>query len=630
MIGLGDLEEGCSHCKAVNHKLAVCPVLAKKLRDATRSGERSPSGPLSVASSSSKASTRSSAACYYCRMDGHGIAVCPALEDKKKRTARAQEQQKKSAARVQEHPRLRESKRPVSGQPKCCICQGTGHTCYGEKTLDLLADLPGNVRQPNLRHVEAIAPLRHAEAIAAWLEHADRDMREAAVKALRRLGEHAAAYAEAIAARLEDANVDRLGEHAALYAGTMAARLEHGDRDVRSAAVAALGSLGEDASPYTGATAAQLRDASVRLRDANADVNKRHMLGPSQHYVDVRRALLDALILSTGATLVLEKPTHHEIAAVDYFENTSNLRNTPYHASTREVLTDHLTKTFQYAENVMDVLKARGYHPKGSGITLDGVHAKCDYFALRSAMTTVLDSVDSLETAKIFDFDLAYSAYNYDINAIVFTMLSVLLRGPALDAYHSTAKHYPFDGHALLLCLHFDVEGVQRGEKGKCMEEMRASRIDDRVDPNPLLQSVCTLADEHRRYHTRTSTTPPAWRPSASPAFPPPAPDSGGEGDSPPPSSGGRVMAQRSRIVFAAEGKWEDTGGPYCIWNGQGHPCVVCYRVYGLTDVHADTNGLCPWVPPSQLPDDVPPADAPFPGVDAPRMKRKPTHLHLP
>ncbi|KAK3238511.1 hypothetical protein CYMTET_51482 [Cymbomonas tetramitiformis] len=135
MIGQLNLEEGCSHCKAVNHKLAACPVLARELRDKMRSGADvpSPTGPLSVASSSSKASTRSSSACYYCRKDGHGIAVCPALADKKRRTSRAQEQQKKPAARAQEQPRLRESKRPASGQPKCCICQGTGHPCYGRE-----------------------------------------------------------------------------------------------------------------------------------------------------------------------------------------------------------------------------------------------------------------------------------------------------------------------------------------------------------------------------------------------------------------------------------------------------------------------------------------------------------------
>ncbi|KAK3289024.1 hypothetical protein CYMTET_3523 [Cymbomonas tetramitiformis] len=329
-------------------------------------------------------------------------------------------------------------------------------------------------------------------------------------------------------------------------------------------------------------------------------------------------------------------------------------------------------------------------------------------------MATVLDSVDSVETAKIFDFDLAYAAYNYDVNAIAFAMLSVLLRGPALDVYHSTAKLYPFDGRALLLRLHFDVEGVQRGDKGRFMEDMRALRIDDRVDPNPLIQSFRTLSDEHRRYHTdfddtarvetmlvvleKSADASPyevplyqgiitdlygSYKPSFDTLthrirrvwlregvsrlarFPPPTPDSGGVGDSSSPSGGGRVMAFRNRPVITAEGKWEDTGGPYRIWNGQGRPCVVCYRLYALTDVHADTNGLCPWVcvdafstgrppptasapierpaltsdtwqkrdpqqkqpsamtfrpqvPVSTGPGDVLPADVPFPGVDAP------------
>ncbi|KAK3282349.1 hypothetical protein CYMTET_9907 [Cymbomonas tetramitiformis] len=56
---------------------------------------------------------------------------------------------------------------------------------------------------------------------------------------------------------------------------------------------------------------------------------------------------------------------------------------------------------------------------------LPSVNAKRDYyFALRSTMATVLDSVDSVE--KIFDFDLiAYADFNYDVNAIAFTMLLV-------------------------------------------------------------------------------------------------------------------------------------------------------------------------------------------------------------
>ncbi|KAK3276017.1 hypothetical protein CYMTET_15889 [Cymbomonas tetramitiformis] len=111
----------------------------------------------------------------------------------------------------------------------------------------------------------------YAGAIAAQLEDADCNVREAAVETLQRLGEHAAPYAGVIAVRLEHADRDV----SAIYAGTIAARLRHADRDVRRAAVAVLGSLGAHAAPYAGAITAWLQqDASARLRDANADVNE--------------------------------------------------------------------------------------------------------------------------------------------------------------------------------------------------------------------------------------------------------------------------------------------------------------------------------------------------------------------
>ncbi|KAK3267617.1 hypothetical protein CYMTET_23839 [Cymbomonas tetramitiformis] len=51
-------------------------------------------------------------------------------------------------------------------------------------------------------------------------------------------------------------------------------------------------------------------------------------------------------------------------------------------------------------------------------------------------------------------------------------------------------------------CIIVDVEGVHCGDKGRFMEEMRALCIDDRADPNPLLQYFRPPADhEHRRYH---------------------------------------------------------------------------------------------------------------------------------
>ena len=345
-------------------------------------------------------------------------------------------------------------------------------------------------------------------------------------------------------------------------------------------------------------------------------------------------------ILRTSDKLVREKPLRREITPAEFFADTTALTGTPYRASTRGVHTEPLTKPFEYAENVMDVLKARGYQPKGAGITLDGPNARKDFLALRSAMVTVLDSVDPVETAKIFDMDLAYSTYNFDINSIVFTMLSVLLRGAALATYHSAARSYPFDGRALLLRLHFDIEGVQRGDRGRYMEAMRALRVDERVDPNDTLQQLRTLGDEHRRLHpdfddedlvdtllvvleksaddspyeiplyqniitTLYNNNRPTFdtvvlnirrtwaREGASRAARLPA--SGGAEQSSAPAGGVRTAAFRMRPVVPADGKWEDSGGPYRQWVGSGRPCLVCYRVYGLTDVHQGTDGICPW-----------------------------------
>ncbi|KAK3267124.1 hypothetical protein CYMTET_24299 [Cymbomonas tetramitiformis] len=298
---------------------------------------------------------------------------------------------------------------------------------------------------------------------------------------------------------------------------------------------------------------------------------------------------------------------------MDFLENSTALRNTPYRASTRGVLSDALTKTFDYADNVIDILKARGYQPKASGVTLEGSGAREDFLALRSAMIAVLDSVNSVETAKIFDLELAYVSYHYDVNYMVFTMLSVLLRGGALAIYHTAAKRYPFDGRALLLRLHFEVEGIHRSDKGAYMESMRSLRVDEREDPQHVIDKFRNLADKHRQYHTdfsdsahvetflvvleKSADESPYERDGVSrlARFPTPSvPDSGGAGLSK--SGGAKAYSFRPKTVHPAVGDWASGPGPYRNWQGQGHPCLVCFRMWGLTDVHEASKGLCPYV----------------------------------
>ncbi|KAK3286551.1 hypothetical protein CYMTET_5899 [Cymbomonas tetramitiformis] len=195
-------------------------------------------------------------------------------------------------------------------------------------------------------------------------------------------------------------------------------------------------------------------------------------------------------------------------------------------------------------------------------------------------------------------------------------MLSVLLRRAALNVYHSTARQHPFDGRALLLRLHFEVEGVQRGDRGRFMEEMRSLRLNEREDPQPTLDKLRELGDEHRVYYNdftdkdlvetflvvleKSTHVSPYEREGVSrlARFPPPTlPDSGGDGWTRRPASGGaRAMALRAAYVQEAVGEWMTTGGPYRTWEGTGTPCFVCCRTWGLTDIHAETKGLCPWM----------------------------------
>ncbi|KAK3282923.1 hypothetical protein CYMTET_9359 [Cymbomonas tetramitiformis] len=156
---------------------------------------------------------------------------------------------------------------------------------------------------PHQPSLSGAAKTPYAGAIAARLEDAGYldatgYVREAALWALGRLGEHAAPHAGAIAARLEDAEafvrgaavkaLGRLGEHAAPHAGAIAARLEDAEAFVRGAAVKALGRLGEHAAPHAGAIVARLEDDLVlRLTTVEAlggwGSMPRHMPGLSRH-----------------------------------------------------------------------------------------------------------------------------------------------------------------------------------------------------------------------------------------------------------------------------------------------------------------------------------------------------------
>ncbi|KAK3260576.1 hypothetical protein CYMTET_30473 [Cymbomonas tetramitiformis] len=57
------------------------------------------------------------------------------------------------------------------------------------------------------------------------------------------------------------------------------------------------------------------------------------------------------------------------------------------------------------------------------------------------------------------------------------------------------------------------------------------------------------------------------------------------------------ALCARKQADTPLEGKWvaDSPTSLYLEWKGTGYPCVVCFRVWGLTDAHPDTRGACPF-----------------------------------
>ncbi|KAK3280268.1 hypothetical protein CYMTET_11881 [Cymbomonas tetramitiformis] len=90
---------------------------------------------------------------------------------------------------------------------------------------------------------------------------------------------------------------------------------------------------------------------------------------------------------------------------------------------------------------------------------------------------------------------------------------------------------------------------------------MRSLRLNEREDPQPFLDKLRESGDDHRLYYNDFTDKDLV-----------------------------------DTFLVEAVGEWRTTGGPYRTWEGTGKPCFVCYMTWGLTDVHAETKGLCPWV----------------------------------
>ncbi|KAK3235956.1 hypothetical protein CYMTET_53875 [Cymbomonas tetramitiformis] len=230
-----------------------------------------------------------------------------------------------------------------------------------------------------------------------------------------------------------------------------------------------------------------------------------------------------------------------------------------------------------------------------------------------------------------------------------------------------SARVHPRDGRCALQRLRFHVEAPTGPDTFRFWTKLRSTVIDETADPAPQLTVLRVLGDKHQRLHPtyddagrvqdfhhvlgRSAASSPHVSPlylvvlrelAAGHAFTFSAlllrlstvwqseghlarlrsPSAGSGGGKHAPTSASFNSVQRSNIVKPV-GDWKPPPrhGRYLVWEGVGYPCVTCFRLWGLTDAHIPTRGVCPYscaasFAPEQAPAGAP-AAPPRPTIDA-------------
>ncbi|KAK3273669.1 hypothetical protein CYMTET_18103 [Cymbomonas tetramitiformis] len=346
----------------------------------------------------------------------------------------------------------------------------------------------------------------------------------------------------------------------------------------------------------------------------------------------------------------------------DFFNDPSVLPSTPVEEGREDEYLEQLSYSFTYSTDVVTILRPGGYNPK-NGFTLDNETADTDFSALLSALRHVLYPVSFSEFSKILDLEHDYDFYHVVLNEIVFTVLPVVLRGTALALYTEAALSHPGDGRYILQRLRYEVEGVPDSDTDRFWEKMRATIIDEDTDPAPQLTTIRTLGDKHARLNadyseakrvkdlwhilaTSAKSSPfvtplyvnvirdlrsgtsfsfstlclrirTVWREERAFATPtvstaPPESDGGWKKT---PTFNTMSYDRKPPHTVKLDGEWraEPSHALILRWKGAGFPCILCFRLWGLTDSHPDTNSICPFTcreayNPSRVPQLAPPA----------------------
>ncbi|KAK3252617.1 hypothetical protein CYMTET_38094 [Cymbomonas tetramitiformis] len=333
-------------------------------------------------------------------------------------------------------------------------------------------------------------------------------------------------------------------------------------------------------------------------------------------------------IVTTASLRRRPAPISRAATALEFNEDEAVWVSTPVLASQQEEYSDRLQYAYAYGEELMKLMRAHGFKPN-IGFTFDQPGSEMDFAVLLTNMSHVLGPIAHDEFDKLLDLDHEYPVYHVALNELIYTILPTVLRGLALSLYEESARIHPYDGRCALQRIRFQVEGVVDLDSKRFWLRLRKTVIDETVDPTPQLSVFRTLADRHARLHPTRFTYSSlhnrickAWRDEghlARLASPPSPASGGGKG-----SGGGRGAVGGGVHAFTTPkphvqhvppaGEWKPFKTErYLKWEGDGIPCISCFRMFAVTDGHPTTRGVCPYTcrqafAPGRAPDGARPA----------------------
>ncbi|KAK3250555.1 hypothetical protein CYMTET_40064 [Cymbomonas tetramitiformis] len=205
-------------------------------------------------------------------------------------------------------------------------------------------------------------------------------------------------------------------------------------------------------------------------------------------------------IVSTAS--IRSKPSSARLSptAFDYFNDPAVLVSTPVEEGRESEFAEHLSYAFNYSADLVTILKSGSYKEK-TGVSIDGDDSDTEFAVLLAALGHVLFPIAYTEVSKLLDLEHDFDFYHVTLNELIFTILPVVLRGTALALYHEAARCHPTDGRFALQRLRYAVEGVPDPDVDRFWVKLRATVIDETLDPTPQLAIIRSLGDKHARLH---------------------------------------------------------------------------------------------------------------------------------